>query len=257
VLAELAKEPSWRRDLRGDLQMHTVYSDGSETVADMAGACAEMGYEYIAITDHSKGLKIAGGMDEATLAQELEEVDRVNADLERSGAGTTILRSLEMNINTEGEGDMEPEALAQLELVIGSFHSQLRTKDDQTDRYLAMLENPWVQIVGHPRGRMYNRRDGLNAEWDRVFETAAALGKALEINGQPARQDLQVELLEIARDIDVLLSIGTDAHYFSELPNVDFSLGAAIKAGIPQERIINFWPLERLREWAAGIRAAA
>jgi histidinol phosphatase-like PHP family hydrolase len=248
--AAIGDDDSWRRELRADLQMHTVYSDGSETVSEVAAHCAERGYEYIAITDHSKGLPIAGGIDEATLAGQMDEIERVNADLD----GLTILRALEMNIGVDGSGDMDPEALKQLDLVVGSFHSQLRKTEDQTERYLAALENPFVHIVGHPRGRMYNRRRGLDADWKVVFETAAALGKAMEINAQPARQDLQVELLEIARDTEVLFSIGTDAHYESELDNVEFSLGAAAKVGIPKERIVNFWPLDRFRAWVGELQ---
>ena len=254
--AALATDPNWRRELKADLQMHTLYSDGTETVAEMARHCVEFGYEYIAITDHSKGLSIAGGMDEEVLARQMDEIERVNADLTSSGAGLTILRALEMNIGLDGEGDMEPDALKGLDLIVGSFHSQLRKSEDQTDRYLAALENPFVHIFGHPRGRMYNRRRGLDADWKTVFETAATLGKAMEINAQPARQDLQVELLEIARDTEVLLSIGTDAHYPFELEHVEFSLGAAITAGIPRERIVNFWPLERFRSWVGELQDA-
>jgi histidinol phosphatase-like PHP family hydrolase len=234
--------------------MHSVYSDGSESVAEVAAHCAELGYEYIAITDHSKGLPIAGGIDESVLAQQMDEIDRINDDSRAAGTQLTVLRALEMNIGLDGSGDMEPDALKKLDLIVGSFHSQLRKSEDQTDRYLAALENPFVHIIGHPRGRMYNRRRGLDADWPKVFETAAALGKALEINAQPSRQDLQLELLEIARDSEMLFSIGTDAHYHHELFNIEFSLGAAIRAGIPKERIVNFWSLDRFQAWVGELQ---
>jgi hypothetical protein len=133
----LAREPAWAARLRGDLQMHTQWSDGSGTIAEMVEAGGARGYEYIAITDHSKGLKIAGGIDEPALRKQGAEIDHVNRN-----STCRALKSIEMNLNPRGEGDMDRAALAKLDLVLGSFHSSLRTKDDQTARYLAALRNP-------------------------------------------------------------------------------------------------------------------
>ena len=152
--------------------MHTHWSDGSGTVAEMATAANERGYEYIAITDHSKGLKIAGGIDEASLRAQGREIAAVNKSISRSGEKLTVLRSIEMNLNPRGEGDMNPRSLSGLDLVLGSFHSALRATSDQTERYVAALRNPHIQILGHPRGRIYNYRLGLNADWPRVFAEA-------------------------------------------------------------------------------------
>ncbi|MGH2806505.1 MAG: PHP domain-containing protein [Actinomycetota bacterium] len=253
--AEIATDPSWRDALQGDLQMHTVSSDGSLPVQAMAMHCVELDYSYIAVTDHSKGLRIAGGMDEAELARQGREIDEVNRVFESSGHDFRVLRSIEMNISPNGEGDMEPDALGELDLVLGSFHSQLRKKEDQTDRYLAAIRNPHVHVLGHPRGRQWNFRLGLWCDWERLFAEAAALDKAVEIDSHPNRQDLNVELLELTREAGVRISIGTDAHYQPELLFIDIGVAAAMRAGIPKDRIINFLPVEELLEWTGELKA--
>lgn len=249
ALKVVDENPEWK-EIRGDLQMHTEHSDGRLSVAEMASHCGRRGYDYIAITDHSKGLKIAGGMTEEELALQLKEIDGVNAALESGGEKFRVLKSLEMNINPEGDGDMEPESLRELDLVLGSFHSSLRKKEDQTDRYVAALKNPNFNVLGHPRCRMFNFRAGLSADWSRVFATAAETGKAIEINAHPNRQDLSVELLELAREEGCRFSIGTDAHAPNELEYIWIAVAAAILAGIPRERIINFMEREELVSWA-------
>src|SRR4051812_34734932 len=195
----LSTKPTWSERYKGDLQMHTVWSDGSASVMEMAQGGIERGYEYIGITDHSKGLKIAGGIDEATLRKQAAEIEQVNQELASLGHKFRVLRSTEMNLNPRGEGDMDRAALSELDLVVGSFHSALRTKEDQTERYVAALPNPTVDILGPPRGRIYNYRLGLTADWPRVFATAAELEKAVEIDSYPDRQDLDVDLLALAR----------------------------------------------------------
>jgi histidinol phosphatase-like PHP family hydrolase len=255
VRAALAGAPELRRP-RGDLQMHTVWSDGGGSVADMLAAAAERGYEFLAITDHSKTLKIAGGMDEETLAAQGTEIDRVQEEADRAGPGAPeILRSVELNLDPEGRGDMDPAALARLDVVLGSFHSALRLTSDQTDRYLAALRNPDLHILGHPRGRMYGRRAGLVADWDRVFAEAARLGKAVEVDAFPDRQDLDVTLLRRANEAGALISIGSDSHMPGQLPYLEYGLGAAALAGVPPSRILNFWSAAELRSWAAALRA--
>jgi histidinol phosphatase-like PHP family hydrolase len=214
------------------------------------GSGRARGYQYIAITDHSKGLKIAGGIDERALRKQGAEIDRMNRN-----STCRALKSIEMNLNPRGEGDMNREELAKLELVLGSFHSSLRTKEDQTARYLAALRNPDVQILGHPRGRIYNFRLGLRAEWPRVFSEAARRGKAVEIDCYPDRQDLNLTLLKLARREGVRISLGTDAHHPWQLEFIDLGLAAAFKAKIPPGRIVNFMSLAALRQWVSGLRA--
>jgi len=250
----LAGRPSYPEKLRGDLQMHSRWSDGSATIAEMADAAKERSYEYIAITDHSKGLKIAGGIDERALKRQGTEIAKVNAALSKSGSQLTVLRSIEMNLNPRGEGDMSPDSLRSLDLVLGSFHSALRTVEDQTERYLAALRNPHIHILGHPRGRIYNFRIGLKADWPRVFAEAAKLDKALEIDCYPDRQDLNVALLKIAREHGTRISLGTDAHHGWQLEFIDLGLAAALRAKISADRIVNFMSLLELKTWAQALR---
>jgi histidinol phosphatase-like PHP family hydrolase len=248
----LASNPEWARRLQGDLQMHTTWSDGSAAILEMAEAAKERGYAFIGITDHSKGLKIAGGINEKALAEQAREIAAVNKSTRR--AGPTVLRSIEMNLSPRGEGDMDPKALARLDLVLGAFHSSLRTKEDQTERYLGALRNPDIQILGHPRGRIYNYRLGLKADWPRVFAEAARLDKAVEIDSYPDRQDLNVTLLKVARKAGVRISLGTDAHHAEQLEFIELGLAAALKARIPPDRIVNFMDLPNLRAWVKKLR---
>lgn len=257
AVAILEDAPEWRAELRGDLQMHSTYSDGGGSIADMAEAADALGHEYISITDHSKGLKIAGGIDEATLAQQGAEIDAVNDDLVGRGSRLRVLRSIEVNLNPQGEVDMDDDALDALDVIVGSFHSKLRVKEDQTDRYVAALRNRHVNVLGHPRGRVYNFRLGLTADWPRVFATAAETGTAVEINCYADRQDLNRELLAIAKESGCRFSLGTDSHAPGQLSNVRFGLAAAASSGIDRARIVNFWPRDELLEWAGTRRTRA
>ena len=151
---------------------------------------------------------------------------------------------------------MEQQSLKRLDLVLGCFHSSLRKKEDQTERYVAALQNPDIQILGHPKGRIYNFREGLEADWKVVFDTAAELDKAVEIDGYPDRQDLSLELVQVAKASGCRISLGTDSHDPQQLQFMDFSLAAAIAAGIKQDRILNFLSAEELQNWVATLRGA-
>jgi histidinol phosphatase-like PHP family hydrolase len=217
----------------------------------MATAGRGLGHEYVAITDHSVGLKIAGGMSTADLERQRTEIDAVNTRLE----GVRVLRSLEMNLDVDGRGDME-EVSADLDIVVGSFHSKLRGTDDQTERYVRALSNPTFDILGHPRCRMFNSRLGLRADWSVVFEAAARFDKAIEINAHPNRQDLNAEIISLAAESGALFSIGTDAHAPWELEFFPMALAAAIEGGLDRGRIVNFMSAEDLLAWA-GTRKGA
>lgn len=240
----LKTQPNWLPNVKGDLQMHTTWSDGEGTIEEMAAAARSRKYQYIAITDHSKGLKIAGGIDEAAVERQAKEIAAVNETTD-----VTVLRSLEMNLNPRGEGDMESTCLRKLDLVLGCFHSSLRKTEDQTERYVAGLNNPNIQILGHPRGRIYNHRLGLNADWKKVFGTAAKLDKAVEIDGYPDRQDLSLDLLRVAKACGCRISLSTDSHGPSQLRFMEFSAAAALLAGIQPSLILNFMPREELLGW--------
>jgi putative hydrolase len=245
----LAEHPSAPR-ARADLQMHSTWSDGRVSIEEMVARSKAIGREFVAITDHSVGLPIARGMDEPTLLRQGAEIDNLNA----TGDGPRILRSIEMNLSPEGEGDMDPAVLAGLDLVLGAFHSALRRTEDQTDRYLAAVRNPTVHVLAHPRGRRWGTRPGLRADWPRVFAAAAEAGTALEIDAFPDRQDLQVELLEVARDAGGWISIGSDAHSPDELDHLELGEAAAIRAGIPEDRILNLRSADEVVVWAAAKR---
>ena len=250
----LAENRSWTGKLKGDLHMHTDWSDGSATVYEMAKAACERGYEYIAITDHTKGLKIVRGLDETRLDAQGEEIRVANESLRSEGRHLEVLRSAEVNLSVDGEVDLDAAALGNLDVVLGSFHSALRKQEIQTARFIAALRNPAIQILGHPQGRIYNYRAGLQAEWSRVFAEAARLDKAVEIDGYADRQDLKISLLKIAKREGVRISLGTDAHHPWQLVFMNFSLAAACLAKIRPERIINFLPARDLKAWVEDVR---
>jgi histidinol phosphatase-like PHP family hydrolase len=243
--------PDWRAVARADQQMHTEETDGSSTIEEMAEAAAAIGRERIAITDHSKTLRITNGMDEARLVAQGEHIKAVNA----SRSGPLVLRSIEMDVTPEGAGDMDPTVLADLDLVLGAFHSKLRLKDDQTERYFRALANPDIQVLAHPRGRIYNFRAGLSCDWERVARRAAATGTALEIDAYPDRQDLDVERLRIVAAEGAWVSIGTDAHTPGELVFLEIGLAAAILAGVPRDRVLNLLSARELADRVGLVRA--
>jgi histidinol phosphatase-like PHP family hydrolase len=246
----LARNPDWHKSVKGDLQMHTEWSDGTGTIREMAKAGIERAYEYIAITDHAKKLKIASGINEDELRQQAIEILALNDELATQGISFRVLRSIELNLDLEGNGDLDVGALEKLEIVLGAFHLSLRKTDDQTDRYLRALNNHHLNILGHPRGRIYNYRLGLKAEWPRVFALAAKNDKAVEIDAYPDRQDLNVDLLKLAKKEGSRISIGTDAHHPWQLRFIDFGLAAALAAKIPKDRILNFMKRKDLLAWA-------
>jgi histidinol phosphatase-like PHP family hydrolase len=250
----LARNPSWLAGIKGDLQMHSEWSDGSSSIAELAEAAGARGYEYIAITDHSQGLKIAGGITPRELAKQRIEIDKLNNSLKKSRKAIRVLRSLEMNLNPQGKGDMDSDSLRHLDLVLGCFHSSLRKKEDQTERYLAALRNPAIQILGHPRGRIYNFRTGLRANFSRVFDVAAELDKAVEIDAYPDRQDLNLALIRLAAKAGCRVSLGTDSHGPSQLQFMEFGAAAALLGGLKKDRILNFMSRDQLLAWAHGLR---
>ncbi|HYY45322.1 MAG TPA: PHP domain-containing protein, partial [Actinomycetota bacterium] len=240
--------------LNGDLQMHTTFSDGKSTLQEMAAACAQRGYHFAAITDHSDGLRIVRGLSPDDLRRQGEEIQDLNAQLHAAGRSLTLLRGVEMNLDAEGKGDVEPGALLELDLVLGSFHSGLRVEDDQTKRYVAALRNPHVNVLAHPRGRRFGARRGLNADFVAVLEEAARLDKAVEVNAYPDRQDLQPRLLELARNAGCRISIGTDSHHVVDLAHVEIALAMVVEAGIPRDKILNLMEREELIAWASSTR---
>jgi histidinol phosphatase-like PHP family hydrolase len=236
-------------DYHGDLQMHSTWSDGSQTLADIVETGISLGYQFCAVTDHSYGLKIAGGVSMAELVEQHREIDALN---QQYGGRFRLLKGIEANIRADGSIDMEPHELALLEIVVAAPHSVLRSSDDQTARMVSAVSSPGVHILGHPRGRMIGSRPGVSADWDRVFKAAVKRQVAIEIDGDPSRQDLDFDIARRAIDAGCLFALDSDAHSTGELaPYAATAIAHARLAGVPPERVVNCWPLERLLAWAA------
>lgn len=237
-----------REDYRGDLQMHSEWSDGSPTVHEIADACMARGYAYAAITDHSHGLKIAGGMSMAEAAEQRLAIEAVNG---LYGARFRLLQGIEANIDAAGDLDLSAEQASTFDLVLAAPHSRLRRDENQTDRMLTALGHAYVRILAHPRGRISGSRAGVVADWDSVFAAAARLGVAVELDGDPARQDLDHALARRALAAGCIFAVDSDAHTTSQLWYAEIGLAHARLAGIPADRIVNCWSLDRLLAWLA------
>jgi histidinol phosphatase-like PHP family hydrolase len=260
VRSTLAADPAWSSLPSADLQMHTTYSDGSESLEDMIRAARGLGRSFVAVTDHSRSLQIANGMTPERLAGQRHAIDELNGAFADAGDDFRILRSMEVDVFPDGTMDMDDESLSTLDLVLGAFHSKLRSATDETDRYLATLRQPRLHVLAHPKARMYGRRVGLVADWRRVFAEAARLGKAVELDATVWRQDLNVALATLAREEGVRwFSIGSDAHSVLELEFLPFGMATAARAGIGRDRILNYRSIDFVRSWARGFdpRAAA
>jgi len=261
ALAAPAPPPCWREpehvgleppqrllaeeDLRGLIHLHTSYSDGSATLRTMAEAAVAAGYEYMVVSDHSQTASYAGGLTPADLERQWAEIAALNAEL----APFVILKGIESDILADGSLDYPEEVLSGFDVVLGSLHSHFNLpRDAQTERLLRALENPHLTILAHPTGRLLLRRQGVAADWDRVLERAAELGKVVEINANPWRLDLDWRQALRYRD-RLLFSIGPDAHSPEGYADVRYGVWMARKAGLGPERVVNAWPLER---WLGG-----
>jgi histidinol phosphatase-like PHP family hydrolase len=233
----------------GDLQMHSEWSDGYPTVQQIADACVQRGYRYAAVTDHSFGLRIAGGMSMAEAAEQRRAIDGVNA---RFGTQFRLLQGIEANIDAAGQLDLSDDEAAVFDVVLAAPHSRLRRNEDQTHRMLAAIAHPAVRILAHPRGRITGSRAGVIADWDAVFAAAAQRGVAVEIDGDPARQDLDHTLASRALEAGCLFALDSDAHTTTQLAYAETALAHARLAAIPCQRIVNCWPLDRLQAWLAN-----
>jgi histidinol phosphatase-like PHP family hydrolase len=232
---------------RGDLQMHSTWSDGSQTLEDLIRGGLERGYKYCAVTDHSYGLPIARGVSMAALDEQHREIDRLN---QQYRGRFRLLKGIEANIRTDGSVDMEPHELERLEIVVAAPHSALRSSADQTARLLGAIRTPGVNILGHPRGRMYGSRPGVAADWPAVFAAAARAKVAVEIDGDPARQDIDYALARTAAQAGCLFALDSDAHDTPELAYAETAVAHARLAGVKASHVVNCWPLERLLAWA-------
>ena len=248
VLRDTSMDGAGPHDYGGDFQLHSEWSDGVPTLAEIADACEARGYTYAAVTDHSHGLAIAGGISMREAAEQRRVIEALNAG---RGARFRLLHGIEANIGADGRLDLSDEEARSFELVLAAPHSRLRRTDDQTTRLITAIEQPAVRILAHPRGRIAGSRAGVVAEWERVFAAAARHGVAVEIDGDPARQDLDYAMAARALEAGCLFALDSDAHTTDQLAYAETALAHARLARIPRDRIVNCWPLDRLLAWIA------
>jgi DNA polymerase (family 10) len=235
-------------DIRGDLQMHTTASDGRNTIEEMGAAAKKLGYEYIALTDHSKAVTVANGMDEK---RTLEQIKKIHAARERV-PGIRLLAGIEVDILKDGSLDLDDEVLAQLDVVVASVHSYMNLESaEMTDRILAAIENPYTQIVAHPTGRLVLRRDPFHYDMEKVLDAAKKHGVAMESNAYPDRLDLKDVHLRMAKERGVKIVISTDSHTTANLGYMKYGVKTARRGWVEKKEVINTLPLD---EFLAALR---
>lgn len=232
-------------DIRGDLQMHTKWSDGDFTIKEMAQQAKELGHEYIAITDHTGTLKIAGGLEPEDMRDQIEEISTVNEELD----GITILTGAEVNIDSEGNLDMTNDVLKDLDVVVASIHGGFRQSEEQlTDRILSAMKNKHVNIIAHPTGRKIHEREAYNLDLDTLFEKSKKTNTYFEINSYPNRLDLNSVNVKRAIQKGCKLVINTDAHNVEHLRYIKLGIATARRGWATKADIINTLPFKDIKE---------
>ncbi len=227
-------------DLQGDVHMHTVETDGKCTIEEMAEAAREHGYKYMAITDHSKNLAFANGLDDKRAEEHIKKIRKANQQME----GITIFAGIEVDILAEGELDLSDSVLEQMDLVIASVHSNFQQDQAQmTDRLLRAVSNPNVSIMGHPTGRLLLRREGYNFDCEKVFSAAAQAGIALEHNAYPDRLDLRDQHLRLAKSKGAKFVINTDSHHTSHMEKIRYGVLQLRRAWLTKQDVLNTLPV--------------
>jgi DNA polymerase (family 10) len=231
-------------DLKGDLHMHTTASDGANSIEEMVQAALERGYKYIAITDHSQSLKIANGLSEDRLFEQIREIDRINAKLR----GITILKSAEVDILEDGRLDYSNAALRELDLTVCSVHSKFALDSRrQTERIKRAMDNPYFNILGHATGRLLLQREGYAPDMEQLVAHARACGCFFEINSSPNRLDLSDEHARMAKDAGVKIAINTDAHSISELRFIAAGIHQGRRGWLEPRDVLNTFSLSKLK----------
>ena len=229
-------------DIRGDLQMHTTASDGKNSIEEMGEAAKTLGYEYIALTDHSKAVTVANGMDEK---RTLEQIKKIRAAQARV-PGIRILAGIEVDIMKDGSLDLDNEVLAQLDVVVASVHSYMNLdRAEMTDRILAAIDNPYTQIIAHPTGRLVLRRDPFDYDMEKILDAAKKHGVTMETNAYPDRLDLKDVHLRMAKERGVKIVISTDSHTAQNLTFMKYGVETARRGWLEKHDVINTLPLEQ------------
>jgi len=236
-------------DIRGDVQMHTTASDGRNSIEEMGKAAAELGYQYIALTDHSKAVTVANGMDERRTLEQIKKIRAAQAKVPE----IRLLAGIEVDILKNGKLDLDDEVLSQLDVVVASVHSYMSLgRGEMTERLLAAIENPYTQIIAHPTGRLLLRREAFDYEMEKVLEAAKEHGVAMECNAYPDRLDLKDVHLRMAKERGVKIVISTDSHSTANLRFMKYGVITARRAWIEKNEVINTFPTD---EFLAALRA--
>jgi DNA polymerase (family 10) len=233
-------------DIRGDLQVHSNWTDGKNTIEDMARACKERGYQYWAITDHSMAVRVAGGLSPSDFKRQRREIEEVRGKI----GGITLLAGCEVDILPDGSLDLPDDLLEQLDVVVAAVHSKMdMTKSQMTRRVLKALAHPAVDILAHPTGRLINRRDPFMIDLEEVFHAAKENDVAVELNAQPDRLDLNDLHVFRAREIGVKIAINTDAHSTEQLRFMTYGIDQARRGWLEKSHVLNAMTLSQLHQW--------
>jgi DNA polymerase (family 10) len=235
--------------MKGDLQMHTTASDGKNSIEEMAEAARKLGHQYIAITDHSKAVTVANGLDEKRMAAHIKKIHAASD----KGLGIRVLAGAEVDILKDGSLDYSDELLAQLDVVVCSIHSYFNLeRAAMTERMLAAIENPYTQIIAHPTGRLLLRRDPIDYDMEKVLEACAKHGVAMECNSYPDRLDLKDVYLRMCKERGVKVVISTDSHNAGNLSLIRYGVTMARRGWLEKKDVINTLPTEH---FLAALRA--
>jgi len=236
-------------DLKGDLQFHTTWSDGRQSLLDMARAARAYGLEYALVTDHSHGLGIVRGLTAEDLGRQRAEIEKVNREM---GDTFRLLAGIEVEVRADGWLDFPDEVLAELDLVVAAVHTGLRQDREQvTERMLAAIRNPHVDIIAHPTGRLIGEREGADLDMETIFRAAAEMGVALEVNAYPKRLDLGDVHVRRALELGVKLAISSDTHDVDGFATLPFGVATARRGWATADDVINTWSWERVLAWKA------
>ncbi len=224
------------KDIKGDLHIHSKWSDGSHTFDELVAAAKARGYRYIAITDHSKGLGIARGLSEEKLMDEKREIEAINKKLR----GFTLIAGVEVDIRSDGTMDFSDEALKEVDFVVASIHSGFRQNREQlTKRLVAAIKNPYVSVIAHPTGRLIGERDAYDVDIDHILKVAKETGTAIEINAYPLRLDLNDIYAKRAKELGIPIAIGTDAHIISQFNYMVYGVSIARRGWLEKSDVLN------------------
>ncbi|GAB62477.1 MAG: DNA polymerase/3'-5' exonuclease PolX [Candidatus Jettenia sp.] len=240
-------------DIKGDLHNHSDWSDGNSTFEEMAKRAMDMGYRYLVVSDHSQSLHVANGLREEELLEEIEEIDNLNKKLK----GFTLLKATEVDIMADGSIDFPDKLLEKLDVVIASIHSGFKQEKKKiTERMIAAIRNPYVNIIAHPTGRLIGKREGYEIDLDKVMEACVETGTALELNCYYDRLDLNDSNCKKAKETGVMIAISTDAHHVDQMWMIELGVGIARRGWLEAKNVINTFLLHDLKAFCKKKRAA-